>query len=88
MSASPIKWQDEGAYVGDNRRLAMVGSLAIGAIFLSAGRGARYVRWRIWCSATMNPAEGVARSIDSAKREVEDRFGKFLMLTGLVRTAP
>jgi hypothetical protein len=77
-----IKW-DEGAYDGDNRRLAICGKVAIGAVFLLRG-GSRYVRWRVWCCENMNPAEGTARNTEDAKREVERRFYKFLMLAGIM----
>lgn len=76
-----LRW-DEGSYSGDNRRLLMCGHVAVGAIFVPAAR-ARYVRWRVWCTARMNPVEGSARSIDGAKREVEERFTEFLTLAGL-----
>lgn len=78
---SVIIWS-EGSYDGDNRRLAMCGLVAVGAIFLPGPRG-RYVRWRVWCTYLMNPAEGTARSVDSAKQEVEGRFERFLELAQL-----
>lgn len=77
----PIVWSD-GAYDGDNRRLAMCGRIAVGAVFVPGARG-RYYRWRAWCTARMNPAEGVERSEGAAKAEVERRFSDFLLLADL-----
>lgn len=84
--AGDLNWQD-GAYPGDNRRLLMCGKVAIGAVYLPGARG-RYTRWRVWCTALMNPAEGSERSEDAAKAEVEKRFNDFLQLAGLKRTWP
>lgn len=82
MSVS-IRWEESGAYDGDNRRLMFVGHAAVGAIFLPTAPRARYVRWRVWVTAKMNPVEGAARREASAKAEVEKRFDDFLMLAGL-----
>lgn len=78
-----IKWTD-GAYVGDDRRVAMVGNVAVGAVFLNRGRGARYIRWRAWVTVNSNPSEGTARGEESAKREVEERFYRFLWMAGIM----
>lgn len=78
---NPIRW-DEGAYEGDNRRLAMSGAVAVGAIFLPSG-GGRFYRWRAWVTARMNPVEGSARTLDEARAEVETRFAAFLALADL-----
>ena len=82
MTAPKIIWTD-GAYPGDDRRLAMVGQVAIGAIFLGMGR-ARFIRWRCWCTARMNPVEGTERGETAAKLEVEKRFLEFLRLAGMI----
>ena len=78
-----IIWK-EGDYPGDERNVAMVGKIAIGAIFLNRGRGARYTRWRVWHTANSNPVEGTAKSDEAAKKEVEKRFYQFLMLAGII----
>lgn len=77
-----LRWQ-EGAYPGDNRRLLMCGSVAVGAVFLPGARG-RFTRWRVWCTARMYPAEGAERSEEAAKSEAEKRFMEFVQLAGLV----
>ncbi|EJN15731.1 hypothetical protein PMI42_00749 [Bradyrhizobium sp. YR681] len=81
-----LHWQ-EGAYPGDNRRLLMCGTVAVGAIFLPGPR-ARYTRWRAWCTARMNAAEGTERNPDQARTEVEKRFTEFLHLAGLAPAEP
>lgn len=76
-----LRW-DDGVYAGDNRRLAMCGLIAVGAVFVPNGRG-RFFRWRIWCSSRFYPCEGTERSESAAKQEVEKRFADFLELAHL-----
>lgn len=84
MGADPVKgkieWKSEGAYDGDNRRLACVRAVAVGAIFL----GGRRVRWRVWVTPNMNPIEGTSVNEEAAKREVAQRYYRFLMLAGII----
>lgn len=75
-----IEWKPEGAYETDNRRLAFVGLVAVGAIFL----GGRRVRWRVWVTPNMNPVEGTAINEIAAKREVAERYYRFLLLAGFI----
>lgn len=82
MTRPLLTWDEAGAYEGDVRRLGRCHLAVIGAIFLPAGR-ARYVRWRMWCSTNMNPVEGSSPSVEAAKKEIEDRFDRFVDLAGL-----
>lgn len=75
-----VEWKSEGAYEADNRRLAEVGKVAVGAIFL----GGRRVRWRVWVTPNMNPVEGTSPNVAAAQLEVENRYYRFLMLAGII----
>lgn len=77
-----IDWRGP-AFDGDNRIVAFCGHVAIGAVFMPAGRRARYWRWRAWCTHNIHPVEGTARGEDQAKAEVADRFHRFLELARL-----
>lgn len=75
------------AFEGDDRHLLFCGALAVGALFEGviprAGDGRRNVRWRCWVTKNMNPVDGVAGSLDGAKRAVEARVREALALMSM-----
>lgn len=82
LQPSPIDWRGP-AFDGDNRIVGFCGSAAIGAVFVPSGGRSRYWRWRAWCTTTIHPVEGSARGEAEAKREIEERFDRFLALAKL-----
>lgn len=73
-------WQPPG-YQGD-RHLAMLGRVAVGAVFPPTS--GRYWRWRAWISVCRNPVDGVAPSEAAAKGLVETHLREFLTEAQLI----
>jgi hypothetical protein len=75
-----FRWMDP-AFDGDNRHLLLVGALHVGAVF--GPFGGKHARFRVWLSRNVNPIEGVAASVDEAKKRVEARVREALSLMAM-----